>query len=241
MEGRRNKGLFVNKIIRVILLKVELRNVYVIFEKGTELEKIALEDITLSFSTTERILLVGNTGSGKTTLIYLLDLLLKPSFGTILYDGTNPFENAYNFRKKFGVAFQIPERQFFNESVKEEIVYAARNFNAPYSEDSLRLLVRNVGLKDSVLEKSPFRLSGGEQRKVAIASILIHKPEFLIFDEPTAGLDLKGVLSIRDILKSFKDDNKGFLIATHEPEIFRDLCDREIRLEQGKIVSDKRI
>jgi len=222
-------------------LTIELKNVYVIFEKGTDLEKVALEDVSLSFSTTERILLVGNTGSGKTTLIYLLDLLLKPSFGTILYDGTNPFENAYNFRRRVGVAFQIPERQFFNESVREEIIYAAKNFGVPYFEDNLKFLIKRVGLKDEVLEKSPFKLSGGEQRKVAIASILVHKPEFLIFDEPTAGLDLKGVLSIRDILKSFKDENKGFLIATHEPEIFRDICEREIRLESGKIIYDRNI
>uniref|UniRef100_A0A7C5U3A7 ABC transporter ATP-binding protein n=1 Tax=Fervidobacterium nodosum TaxID=2424 RepID=A0A7C5U3A7_9BACT len=222
-------------------MTIELKNVYVIFEKGTDLEKVALEDVSLSFSTTERILLVGNTGSGKTTLIYLLDLLLKPSFGTILYDGTNPFENAYNFRRRVGVAFQIPERQFFNESVREEIIYAAKNFGVPYFEDNLKFLIKRVGLKDEVLEKSPFKLSGGEQRKVAIASILVHKPEFLIFDEPTAGLDLKGVLSIRDILKSFKDENKGFLIATHEPEIFRDICEREIRLESGKIIYDRNI
>ncbi|MCX7654575.1 MAG: energy-coupling factor ABC transporter ATP-binding protein [Fervidobacterium sp.] len=219
-------------------MKIELKNVYVIFEKGTELEKTALKGISLSFTTNERILLVGNTGSGKTTLIYLLDLLLKPSFGTILYDGVNPFEEAYNFRRKLGVAFQIPERQFFSETVEEEVTYVARNFDVPYNKDDLLSLLRKVGLQDSVLKSSPFRLSGGEQRKVAIASILIHKPEFLIFDEPTAGLDLKGIFFIRDILKTFKDENKGFLIATHEPEVFRDLCERKIVLENGRILED---
>ncbi|MEN3043066.1 MAG: ABC transporter ATP-binding protein [Fervidobacterium sp.] len=219
-------------------MKIELKNVYVIFEKGTELEKMALKDVTLSFTTNERILLVGNTGSGKTTLIYLLDLLLKPSSGVILYNGVNPFEEAYNFRRKLGVAFQIPERQFFSETVEEEITYVAKNFDVLYNKDDLLSLLRKVGLQDSVLKSSPFRLSGGEQRKVAIASILIHKPEFLIFDEPTAGLDLKGIFFIRDILKTFKDENKGFLIATHEPEVFRDLCERKIVLENGMILED---
>ncbi|MDM7320834.1 MAG: ATP-binding cassette domain-containing protein, partial [Fervidobacterium sp.] len=84
------------------------------------------------------------------------------------------------------------------------------------------------------------KLSGGEQRKVAIASILLHKPEFLIFDEPTAGLDLKGVLSVREILKKFKNSGKGFLVATHEPELFEDLCDRKIVLKSGTILEDVR-
>lgn len=222
-------------------LIIELRSVSVIFEKNTDVEKIALENINLSFSTDERILLVGNTGSGKTTLIYLLDLLLKPSTGIMLYDGVEPFEKSFEFRKKIGVSFQIPERQFFNESVKEEIAYAAKNFSVSYSASDILDIIKKVGLTEDILDKSPFNLSGGEQRKVAIASILIHKPEFLLFDEPTAGLDLKGMLSIRDILRNFKDENKGYIIATHEPELFRDLCDREIKLENGKLISDSKI
>lgn len=223
------------------ILLIELKNVSVVFEKNTDVEKVALEDINLSFSTDERILLVGNTGSGKTTLIYLLDLLLKPSSGVILYDGVNPFEKSFEFRKKIGVSFQIPERQFFNESVKEEIVYAAKNFSVPCSDSDILDIIKKVGLSKDILNKSPFNLSGGEQRKVAIASILIHKPEFLLFDEPTAGLDLKGMLSIRDILRNFKDENKGYIIATHEPELFTDLCNREIKLENGKVISDSKI
>lgn len=221
-------------------LFVELNNVSVIFEKNTDVEKTALEKINLSFSTDERILLAGNTGSGKTTLIYLLSLLLKPVSGTMLYDGINPFEKSFEFRKRIGVSFQIPEKQFFNETVKEEITYAAKNFGVQYSEAEVVNLIKRVGLNEDILDKSPFKLSGGEQRKVAIASILIHKPEFLLFDEPTAGLDLKGVLSIRDILQSFIEEKKGYIVATHEPEIFKDLCNRILKLENGKIVYDSK-
>lgn len=220
-------------------MKIELIDVSVIFEKNTDVEKVALSNINLSFTTDERILLVGNTGSGKTTLIYLLDLLIKPSLGKIFYDGTNPFEKAYNFRKEFGVAFQIPERQFFNETVEQEITYAAKNFGVSYTKEDLKKLLISVGLNEEILYKSPFKLSGGEQRKIAIASILLHNPKFLIFDEPTAGLDLKGYLSIRKILESFRNQNKGYIIATHEPELFMDLCERVITLEDGKMVSDE--
>jgi energy-coupling factor transport system ATP-binding protein len=217
---------------------IELKNVSVIFEEKTDVEKVALKDINLSFSTDESILLIGNTGSGKTTLIYLLDLLIKPSKGFLLYDGKDPFFYPYEFRKRFGVAFQIPERQFFSETVEEEITYAAKNFGVPFSQEDIEKVLELVGLRKNILKQSPFKLSGGEQRKVAIASILLHKPEFLIFDEPTAGLDLKGVLSVREILKKFKNSSKGFLVATHEPELFEDLCDRKIVLKSGAILED---
>jgi energy-coupling factor transport system ATP-binding protein len=219
---------------------IELKNVSVIFEEKTDVEKVALKDINLSFSTDESILLIGNTGSGKTTLIYLLDLLIKPSKGFLLYDGKDPFFYPYKFRKRFGVAFQIPERQFFSETVEEEITYAAKNFGVPFSQEDIEKVLELVGLRKNILKQSPFKLSGGEQRKVAIASILLHKPEFLIFDEPTAGLDLKGVLSVREILKKFKNSGKGFLVATHEPELFEDLCDRKIVLKSGAILEDVR-
>ncbi|WP_448375858.1 energy-coupling factor ABC transporter ATP-binding protein [Fervidobacterium sp.] len=220
---------------------IELKDVSVIFEEKTDVEKIALKDINLSFSTDECLLLVGSTGSGKTTLIYLLDLLIKPSSGTVLYDGVNPFVQPYEYRKKFGVAFQIPERQFFNETVEEELTYASKNFRIPYTNEKLHEVLNLVGLKRNILKESPFKLSGGEQRKVAIASILLHEPEFLIFDEPTAGLDLKGILGIREIISRFKENGKGFLIATHEPELFKDICDRVITLRNGQIMSDSRL
>uniref|UniRef100_A0A7V4NEH1 ABC transporter ATP-binding protein n=1 Tax=Fervidobacterium pennivorans TaxID=93466 RepID=A0A7V4NEH1_FERPE len=220
---------------------IELKNVSVIFEEKTDVEKVALKDINLSFSTDESILLIGNTGSGKTTLIYLLDLLIKPSKGFLLYDGKDPFFYPYEFRKRFGVAFQIPERQFFSETVEEEITYAAKNFGVPFTQEDIEKVLELVGLRKNVLKESPFKLSGGEQRKVAIASILLHKPEFLIFDEPTAGLDLKGVLAIREILKKFKNSGNGFLVATHEPELFEDLCDRKIVLKSGFVLEDVRL
>jgi len=220
---------------------IELKDVSVIFEEKTDVEKIALIDINLSFSTDECLLLVGSTGSGKTTLIYLLDLLIKPSCGTVLYDGVNPFVQPYEYRKKFGVAFQIPERQFFNETVEEELTYASKNFRIPYTNEKLHEVLNLVGLKRNILKESPFKLSGGEQRKVAIASILLHEPEFLIFDEPTAGLDLKGILGIREIIRRFKESGRGFLIATHEPELFKDICDRVITLRNGQIMGDSRL
>ncbi|MEJ5257475.1 MAG: ABC transporter ATP-binding protein [Fervidobacterium sp.] len=217
-------------------MHVELKNISVVFEKGTDVEKAALVDINLDFDTNETILLVGNTGSGKTTLIYLLDLLIKPTTGIMRYDGSDPFENPYKYRKKFGVSFQIPERQFFSETVEDEITFAAKNFNTPYDRHKIIELLSVVGLPESILKQSPFKLSGGEQRKVAIASILLHEPEFLIFDEPTAGLDLFGVLAVRDILEKFKKQGRGFLITTHEPELFTDLCERTIVLDNGRIM-----
>lgn len=222
-------------------LLIELLNVAVVFEKGTDLEKRIFEKLNLAFQTDTRILLVGETGVGKTTLINLLDLLIKPSAGKMLYDGVNPFDNPYEFRKKFGVAFQIPERQFFNETVLDEITYASRNFKVPYDTEKVLKILELVDLSESVLKKSPFKLSGGEQRKVAIASILLHDPEFLMFDEPTAGLDLKGVISILRILENFRKSRRGYLIATHEPEIFAGLFDMKITIKPGGTVEVERL
>lgn len=221
-------------------MEIELVDVSVVFEKGTDVEKGALRNLTISFSTNDRLLLVGETGSGKTTLVYLLDLLLKPSEGALRFDGVDPFVDPYRYRKEFGVAFQIPERQFFNETVEEEITYACRNFRIPYTKEDLAGMLNLVGLDVGILGKSPFRLSGGEQRKVALASVLLHKPKFLLLDEPTAGLDLRGVYAVLRILEGFRERGIGYLVATHDPELFDGLWNVRVELRNGEIAEVER-
>ncbi len=216
-------------------MRIELKNITVDYETGLKNEKSALIDINLTIDSKKTYLLMGDTGSGKTTLIYLLNLLIKPNSGEIYVDGKTPNKSLREYRKKMGVAFQLPEKQFFNETVLGEITYAPKNFVVEYSQEDIKKVLQMVGLQEDILYRSPFKLSGGEQRKVAIASVLLHNPEFLIFDEPSAGLDLKGILSIRQILKNIKSDGKGFLISTHDWDFFKDLCEYTIKLSNGKL------
>ncbi len=216
-------------------MRIDLKNITIDYETGLKNEKSALSNINLTIDSAKTYLLIGDTGSGKTTLIYLLNLLIKPTSGEIHIDGKVPFKNQREFRKKMGVSFQLPEKQFFNETVLEEILYAPKNFMIEFSQENIKNILNLVSLREDIFHRSPFKLSGGEQRKVAIASVLSHNPEFLIFDEPSAGLDLKGILSIRQILKNLKSDGKGFLISTHDWNFFKDLCEYTIKLSNGKL------
>lgn len=215
---------------------IDLQNVSYIYNKGTPLEKVVLKNINLKITENSVIYIIGKTGSGKTTLLYLIDFLIKPTSGIILVDNQNPYENPHKFRRKIGFAFQFPEKQFFSETVKDELMFSLVNFNVENINERINLIKEILDIDDEMLEKNPFSLSGGEQRRVAIASVIAHDPELLILDEPTASLDYITEKRIIEFLKEWtKMHKKSLVIVTHDIEKFESIPGQVYTLNNGEI------
>ena len=178
-------------------MSIILDHVNYIYEAGTAMEHAALKDVNLVIPEGQFIGLIGHTGSGKSTLVQLLNGLLVPTSGNIYYNGADIHESGYNkkeLRSKVGLVFQYPEHQLFEIDVFSDVCFGPKNLGLDKKEVELRAYaaLKQVGLEDEYFYQSPFDLSGGQKRRVAIAGVLAMKPEVLILDEPTAGLDPKG-------------------------------------------------
>ena len=214
------------------------------YQKGTPFQNKALYDIDLEIKTGSFTALVGHTGSGKSTILQHLNALMKPTEGKVtigdreILPETNN-KNLKGIRKKVGIVFQFPEAQLFEETVEKDICFGPMNFGVP--EEDAKVLAKEmltlVGLDDTYLERSPFDLSGGQMRRVAIAGVLAMEPEVLVLDEPTAGLDQKGR---KDMMEMFHQlyVTKGLTIVlvTHQMDDVADYADQMIVLEGGTIV-----
>lgn len=208
-----------------------------------QLNKYVLEDANLSIDTNgEFIAICGHTGSGKSTLIQLLNALLVPTVGEVDIEGnviTNKkAKNLKNVRKKVGLVFQFAEYQLFEETVIKDIAFGPLNFKLKDPYEKAKEALKLVGLDESFLDKSPFKLSGGEMRKVAIAGILASDPDVLVLDEPTVGLDPLAKKELIDLLKSIHEKGKSIIIVTHDMEVASRLAKRAIVLNESKIVFD---
>ncbi len=220
---------------------IKLTDVSYTYMQGGPFEKTAVNNINLTVNDGEFVGLMGHTGSGKSTLIQLMNGLLKPSQGTIALDGEELFSKDIkmrNVRFKVGLVMQYPEYQLFEETVEKEIAYAPINMGISPEEVRERVLYSAdlVGIKKEWLSKSPFELSGGQKRRVAIAGILAMEPTTLILDEPTAGLDPKG----RDeILFKIKDLQRRMgitvIFVSHSMEDIASMADRIIVMNKGSI------
>ncbi|HCL80404.1 MAG TPA: energy-coupling factor ABC transporter ATP-binding protein [Synergistaceae bacterium] len=211
------------------------------YHPNTPLETRALRDITFELQRGAWMSVVGHTGSGKSTLVQHLNGLLIPQSGSVVVDGMEVREKSPHLRavrRKVGLVFQYPEQQLFAESVLEEVAFAPRNWGVPEAEipglvqSSLAL----VGLDGQYLERSPFHLSGGEKRKVAIASVLASAPEYLVLDEPTAGLDSFSRKELVDLLTALKEKGYGILLVTHDLDIALQASDAILILNRGEQV-----
>jgi energy-coupling factor transport system ATP-binding protein len=176
-------------------MPIVVENLTFTYMQGTPFEKTALKNINLRIEDGEFLGIIGHTGSGKSTLIQHFNGLLKPISGKVVINGLDTSgKNLKELRRHVGIVFQYPEHQLFEETVYKDIAFGLRRQNVP--EDEIRRIIMEViavvGLDESVLEKSPFELSGGQKRRVAIAGVLAMKPSILILDEPTAGLDPRG-------------------------------------------------
>lgn len=211
--------------------------------KGTLSEVTALSEISFRIEDGEFVGLIGATGSGKSTLIQHLNGLLKPSLGSVLVDDVDIWSDGVNLkqvRQKIGLVFQYPEQQVFEETVYEDIAFGPKNLGCSQREieSQVKEACKLVGLDRELLSRSPFELSGGQVRRVAIAGILAIKPKVLILDEPTAGLDPKGRKEVLDNIKKLHETGITVILVSHNMDDVARLCERIMVLNKGKLVTD---
>ena len=220
---------------------IELKNISYTYSRGTPFERLALDDVSVSFKAGIITGLMGHTGSGKSTLVRLFNGLEKPENGTVSIFGEDIWQKPKEIRKyrfKVGLVFQYPEYQLFEETVKEDISYGPKNMGLDNSEIDRR--VRDAAelcrIDSALLEKSPFDLSGGEKRRVAIAGIMAMQPDILVLDEPAAGLDPRGREEIFDGIRDYKSSkNATVIIVSHSMEDMAKYSDEIAVMNNAKI------
>ena len=214
------------------------------YSQGTAYEVSALNDVNLKISDGEFIGVIGHTGSGKSTLIQHLNGLLKATDGAIYYNGQDIYEKDYDLRDlrtQVGMVFQYPEHQLFEETVFADVCFGPKNQGLPEKDCTLRAYeaLRSVGLPEKYFYASPFELSGGQKRRVAIAGVLARKPAVLILDEPTAGLDPKGRDEILDLIaETHVHYGNTVILVSHSMEDVAKYVDRIIVMNQGSVMLD---
>lgn len=220
---------------------LETQNLTYKYSVGTPFEKVAIEDISISVEKGDFIGIIGHTGSGKSTLVQHLNGLLKPTSGTILLDGKD-IHSDKNFtrqaRFKVGLCFQYPEYQLFENTVYEDIAFGPKNMKLSKEEIKERVLraAEFVGVRNDMLQKSPFDLSGGEKRRVAIAGVMAMQPEILILDEPSAGLDPKGRKVISEMIEQYRKNTGGtVIVVSHSMEDVAESADKVLVMNKGKV------
>lgn len=225
-------------------MSIIVDNISYTYEIGTGFERQALKNVSFAIQDGEFIGLIGHTGSGKSTLIQHLNGLERATSGTIYYNGQDIYDKDYNMmelRTKVGLVFQYPEHQLFETDIFKDVCFGPKNLGLPRMEVELRAYeaLRLVGLDEKLYYQSPFDLSGGQKRRVAIAGVLAMKPEVLILDEPTAGLDPKGRDDILDCVKKLqKETGITVILVSHSMEDVANYVDRIIVMNDGVLTYD---
>ena len=223
-------------------MPITVKNLVHIYSKNGPFERTAINDVSFTVNDGEFIGLIGHTGSGKSTLIQHLNGLIKPDSGSIVIDGTDITEKGArmkDIRFQVGIVFQYPEYQLFEETVYKDIAFGPLNIGKSLEETDkiVRSVIKLVGLGEQVLHKSPFELSGGEKRRVAIAGVLAMEPKYLILDEPTSGLDPLGRKNILNLVSSLhKENNMTIILVSHSMEDIARVADRVMVMDNGNLV-----
>ena len=229
-----------------MVMDIRFKQVGFAYQAGTPFEMRALHDISFSIEDGSYVAIIGHTGSGKSTILQHLNALLKPTEGVVelgekTIDSTTGNKDLKPLRKKVGIVFQFPEAQLFEETVEKDIAFGPKNFGVN-EEEALKIaaeVVKTVGLPEDVLKKSPFDLSGGQMRRVAIAGVLAMKPEVLVLDEPTAGLDPKGRFEMMEMFyKLHKEQNLTIVLVTHQMNDVSDYANHVVVIEAGSVVKE---
>ena len=225
-------------------MSIKLEHVNYIYSADTAYEKQALKDICLEIPHGQFVGIIGHTGSGKSTLIQHLNGLIRATSGTVYYNGENIYADGYNMkelRSQVGLVFQYPEHQLFEVDVLKDVCFGPKNqgFSEKECEERAREALKLVGLKEKYYEQSPFELSGGQKRRVAIAGVLAMCPKVLVLDEPTAGLDPKGRDEILDqIAYLHKTSDMTVILVSHSMEDIAKYVDRIIVMNHGEVMFD---
>lgn len=226
-------------------MSINLRDVYHTYSKGTPFERQALKGVTLEIAKGEIIALIGHTGSGKSTLVQHLNALLLPDKGRATIDGidiTVKGIQAKTARQQVGMVFQYPEQQLFAETVYEDIAFGPRNkgFSKEQVDKEVREAMKFVGLDfEDFAQRSPFQLSGGQMRRVAIAGVVAMAPDYLVLDEPSAGLDPRSRYAVfREIMALHKSRGIGIILVTHSMEEAVKYANRMVVINEGRILFD---
>ena len=221
---------------------LEFENVSYVYGEGTPFKKVALDNVSFTIPEGKVTGIIGHTGSGKSTMSLLMNGLISPSSGRILLHGKDINEKGTSkrdIRFKVGLVFQYPEYQLFEETVEKDIAYGPKNMNLSEEDIHERILyaAHFTGIDDEMLKKSPFELSGGQKRRVAIAGVIAMDPEILVLDEPAAGLDPRGKSEILGGLCDFrKKRDNTLVIISHSMEDIAYYCDNIITLADGKLL-----
>ena len=221
--------------------KIEVKGDSYLYGKGTPFEKLALDNVDISFETGKITGLIGHTGSGKSTLVNLLNGLYKPMSGDVILDGKSIWEKPSEIAKvrfRVGLVMQYPEYQLFDKTVRDDIAFAPRNQGLSEAEINERVFeaIKFTGISEDMLDKSPFELSGGQKRRVAIAGILAMRPEVLVLDEPAAGLDPRGRREILGGLSKYvKESGTTLILVSHSMEDMAYYCDNVVVMNGSKV------
>jgi len=225
-------------------MSIVIKNISFVYNPSTPFEKVAVNDVNLTIEKGEFIGIMGHTGCGKSTIAQLITGLVTPSKGTIEIDGENINDKQYDrsqLRKKVGIAFQYPEQQLFETSVEKDVAFGLKHLSL--SKESMLSRVKwaleITGFNyDTIRKQSPFSLSGGEKRKVAIAGVLATKPDYLILDEPIAGLDPLGREDFLKLITTLNDSGMTIIMISHNADSLGEFARRILVFNEGALVDD---
>lgn len=225
-------------------MPIQVNNLFYTYLPKSPIQTEALRGVTLGIESHSFCGILGQTGSGKSTLIQTLNALLIPTKGEVHVDDflisnkKNKNKKIKQLRKHLAIVFQFPEYQLFEETVEKDVAFGAKNFGASKEEafNKAHQALISVGLDESYFKRSPFELSGGEKRRVAIAGILAIEPDILVLDEPTAGLDPKGAADIMSLVEEMYNQGKSIILVTHDMDLVLKYCQKVFVLKEGQLV-----
>ncbi|WP_445492955.1 energy-coupling factor ABC transporter ATP-binding protein [Niallia sp. 03133] len=227
-------------------MDISLQKVDYCYQENTPFERLAIQDVNINIPNGVYMAIIGHTGSGKSTVLQHLNALLNPSKGKVIIgdrvlEAGKKHKQLRSIRQKVGIVFQFPEQQLFEETVEKDICFGPMNFGVKEEEAKVRarMALAEVGLSEDILQKSPFDLSGGQMRRVAIAGVLAMEPDVLVLDEPTAGLDPRGRKEIMEMFYSLHQKrNLTTILVTHSMEDASLYADKIVIMNKGKVYRD---